>query len=356
MDLDAEVRAAIPAVNLKSSPGVPWSQFGSNNETLFENHEDLIVNATVERIGRLISTPYKELKEMDAVELVRRGLADPVRLFIKPEPHQQKKIKSGKLRLICSVSIVDQLVERVMAWRQNAYEIDHWETLPSKPGIGFDDDKIHLMWQSVRHTLFEGNLAEADISGWDWSVQEWELWAEAEMRVALAGSDERMAALLRARIRCLSLSVFCLSSGEMIAQTEPGVMKSGSYLTSSSNSRIRVLAADLVGAECVAMGDDSLETWIPDAKNRYSNLGHLVKQYERCGLTFGFCSHRYENGVAYPESWARTLFRLLNQKTTDTEEKFRLVLQFQEEIRHHPDRAQFLAVLSEVGWFSDESN
>jgi hypothetical protein len=358
LNLQEEVEQAMDTVKPESSPGVPWSQFGKSNEALFASHYSLIQGATVERIELLLSTPLEELRKKSAVELVQQGYVDPIRIFTKNEPHKTDKILQKKFRLICSVSIVDQLIERVMAWRQNALEIANWETIPSKPGIGFDDDRNQSVWDSVFPLLEKGQLAEGDVSGWDWSVQAWELEQEAEMRIRL-GACSRMAQLIRARMYCLSLSVFALSSGELLAQTSPGVMKSGSYITSSGNSRIRVLAAELIGADCIAMGDDSLETYVWDAKNQYKMLGHDVKLYELCGDSFGFCSNRYKDGIAYPESAARTLFRLLNQKlgnaTTDEErvKRLDLFMQFTQEMRHHPKLVLMQRLISEVGWLSD---
>lgn len=353
-DLEKEVRECLTVVKLDSSPGVPWVTWATTNGKLLEDHEELVVRVTVERLQLLLEADPELLRMLTAEQLVQQGYCDPVRLFVKQEPHTTQKVLEKRFRLICSVSLPDQIIERILARRQNNYEIDHWEEIPSKAGIGFTDDMVRSLWEQVKPLLEVGCLVETDMSGWDWSVQGWELDAEAEMRIRL-GADERMARLIRNRFRCLSLSVFCLSNGRMFAQVVPGLMKSGSYCTSSSNSRIRVLAAQLIGADCVAMGDDSLETYVgDDLPERYRALGHRLKQYKRCADGFEFCSQLYQDGTAHPISWPRTFFRLLNQRNTKTEERMALLVQFVQEMRHHPSLRDFTECIVELGWISNE--
>jgi hypothetical protein len=257
------------------------------------------------------------------VSLIEMGLCDPVRLFVKQEPHPSRKIREGRFRLISSVSLIDQLVERMLFGYQNRLEISRWKSCPSKPGMGLSQaHQAEAVWEYAAYRATKSPAAEADISGFDWSVQHWELMEDCEMRIVLGDFGPLAAKAARNRFTCLANSVFQLSDGTLIAQGLPGLMKSGSYCTSSSNSRIRCLMAKLIGSEwCMAMGDDSVEGFVPEAQEKYRALGHECKEYLPCETTssgelkkFNFCSHELSRDKCFLTTWEKTLFRYLNSK------------------------------------------
>lgn len=254
----------------------------------------------------------------NVVDLVRLGFCDPVRLFVKQEPHSRAKVEQRRFRLISSVSLIDQIVERMLFGYQNNMEIAMWRTCPSKPGMGLSlSEQAESIWKDLEHKHSIESASEADISGFDWSVQSWELEADVEMRISLGSFPAKLANTARARFHCLANSVFQLSNGTMIAQGLPGLMKSGSYCTSSSNSRIRCLMAELIGAPwCIAMGDDSIEGYVENARGKYHALGHMCKDYVPCEtdcsgklLSANFCSHYLSSGKFYLTSWPKTLVK-----------------------------------------------
>lgn len=290
-----------------------------------------MVNCVLERLEKLGSI---SCDGYSPEELVLLGVCDPVRLFVKQEPHKMSKIVTKRFRLISSVSLIDQLVERVLFGPQNRKEISMWELIPSKPGIGLTDQMTRDLFARTRIASNIGPLAEADISGWDWSVQDWELEADVEIRISLSqGLHSCAAQAMRNRMYCLSNSVFSFSDGELRAQVYPGLMKSGSYLTSSTNSRCRVfdhyvLAGDKL-SWVMAMGDDSVEVDISrDGKSGallYESLGKTVGMYNYCPVkngaveSFEFCSHRFNQGCAVPLNWAKMLARFVSNKTVTPE-------------------------------------
>jgi hypothetical protein len=258
------------------------------------------------------------------VELVRSGLCDPVRIFVKQEPHPLRKINEGRFRIISSVSLVDQVVERVLFGYQNRLEISQWKQCPSKPGMGLSQEhQAKAVWDYAAYRATGCPAAEADISGFDWSVQHWELEADVEMRICLGSFGPKVAKAARNRFACLANSVFQLSDGTLIAQGLPGLMKSGSYCTSSSNSRIRCLMAKLIGSPwCMAMGDDSVEGFVAEAQQKYSALGHQCKDYIACETKLvegraqlskmNFCSHEISSTGCFLTTWEKTFFRFLH--------------------------------------------
>lgn len=205
-------------------------------------------------------------------------------------------------------------------------EIANWNKIPSKPGMGLSlDSQRKILWDEVAYNHSQHPAAEADISGFDWSVQSWELWADLAIRIKLGGFKGKLKQLAVARFYCFMNSVFQLSDGTLICQGLPGLMKSGSYNTSSTNSRVRCLMAELIGSPwCIAMGDDSVEGYVPDAPNKYRDLGHNCKDYIPCDSTqsgrllkFNFCSHEISEKSAWLTSWPKTVFRFLYSPKPD---------------------------------------
>nr|WNK15295.1 MAG: RNA-dependent RNA polymerase [Polerovirus monocotyledonae 2] len=241
-------------------------------------------------------------EDMTAEQLVQNGLCDPIRLFVKGEPHKLSKLIEGRYRLIMSVSIVDQLVARVLFQNQNKREIALWRAIPSKPGFGLSTDEqtrdfvssLSAVVGTSPETLcdsWKSLVRPTDCSGFDWSVAYWMLEDDITVRNHLTLElNEATKRLRNAWLKCISNSVLCLSDGTLLAQSLPGIQKSGSYNTSSSNSRIRVMAAYHVGADwAIAMGDDCLES--PNSNlTEYKELGFKVEESEK----LEFCSHIFE--------------------------------------------------------------
>lgn len=310
-------------MNRDASPGVPLAAVCTTNGGLIDNHAQMVVNIAYERL-KLLSLDV-DLSNATARDLVENGFCDPVRLFVKQEPHSRRKLREGRFRLISSVSVVDQLIERLLFSVQNNLEILTWASIPSKPGMGLSlSTQARLLFMDLKVKHQRAPAACADISGFDWSVQGWEFGAELYMRRRLMGpallDNKRLLNVLKHRFRCFSLSVFQLSDGTLIEQMEPGIMKSGSYLTSSMNSRIRCLMAELIGALwCIAMGDDSVEGFVPDAPEKYAALGHTCKDYQTCPVDYSgnllsvdFCSHFISENTAFLAMWPKTLYRYLS--------------------------------------------
>jgi len=288
---------------------------------------------------------------MDPVALVRNDICSPIRLFIKDEPHASKKRSSGKLRLISGVGVDDQVLDRMLYGVQNSFEIDHWTECPSKPGMGLSDRDLTVLGTVLSEMLSHGPVQGTDISGWDWSVQNWEMELDSEIRAALAGaSGSQFHFLLRVRAYCAANKVFCLPDGSLVAQTYPGVQPSGWYCTSSTNSRMRVIArvaaVVLAGGDTkdagriIAMGDDAVEGVTgEDVLSWYARLGHKVKEISVSSSLAGieFCSHRFmPSGLAYPANIWKTIFRFLTHSPS-SDQYLDWFSQLRHELRNHPE-------------------
>lgn len=278
-----------------SSPGIPYVTFGKTNHDVMMTCGPFIYSATKARLQLISSTPLEELRSKTAYQLSVEGYCDPIRVFVKNEPHNRVKMAQGRYRIISSVSLVDNLLQRCVFDDQDRAEISSWTSHPSQPGLGFNTDKT----KQFLSQLPSSSIAEADVSGWDWSVQGWELSAEAVLRCRLLTEpNPYFEDILVKLMFIISLSTFTLSDGQVFTQLRPGIMKSGAKITSSSNSRIRVLAHHILNPSnpwCVAMGDDSLERPFTGAVQAYQALGHPTKMFtERArGEEFEFCGHIY---------------------------------------------------------------
>lgn len=341
-----------------ATPGVPWIKYGLTKGDVWNNYQNIIVDETIKRIKLLMATKPENMP-ITAVDKVKGGFCDPIRVFVKQEPHKQDKIKTGRFRIISVVSMVDELVERVIANLQNETEILLWDMIPSKPGMGVSlDTQTSLLYESLSPLLTEA--AEADITAWDWSIDGWMIDMDARARLFLAGhiSDpysfepDGVTNLYLNRFDCFSHAVFSLSDGTLFAQQKKGLIKSGSYCTSSSNSRIRVMLSRLIGAKwCIAMGDDSIEQYIEGAAEKYAQLGLNIKFYKRTSKeSFEFCSMQFEEDKAIPLNWTKTLFRLLCNNPSDEFET-----QFRQEMRNSPELQRCLGSLTSSGWIGGKN-
>jgi hypothetical protein len=302
---------------------------GATNEEVMVENGEVLWRAVEDRLTRQRDMA-EEIKTMTPEQLVQNGIVDPVKIFIKKEPHSAKKVASGMFRIIASVSLCDQLCERLTCERQNKLEILGWKQCPSKPGMGLNDEGLAILRGNAERILDFGRIMATDVSSWDWTVQQWELLADARIRIKLAGESETSSfgKILLSQSYGVSQSVYITSGGQMFAQTVPGGQLSGRYNTSSSNSRMRVLATlagrlkinpallDEYRNEClvVSMGDDTFELEIPGLEKEIASIGHLVKQvdYHDSVVRGEFCSQVFDEEAAAPTDPAKTVFRYLS--------------------------------------------
>lgn len=335
----------------KSSPGYPYMRLARTNGELLDLHASLIEDLAVRRLEDLWASDLDEIALYDAEELVDCGLCDPIRVFVKNELHGRLKVSQGRMRLIMSVSVVDQLVERVLNGTQNNVEIGMWEDIPSKPGMGLGDEglwSLEACFRKMRHPL------SSDISGFDWSVSAWWLDCDARAREMLTGVGRQMH---RKRAMCLGRSMLVFSDGVVWTQTQDGVQKSGSYNTSSTNSRIRYMLAALVArrggwsGEVAAMGDDAVEdSPEDDLAPAYLELGFRLKEASR---DIEFCAYKFDLAGGFePVRWHKMLANLLWTKPRDMAHANELLVALRHELRHSPHLRRAEEIVAAVGWGS----
>lgn len=314
---------------------------------------DVLCSLVYQRLCKLYR--WKVWDTFDPLLSAQLDLVDPVRIFVKNELHSAEKVATGRMRLISSVSSIDQMVERVLGDDQNKAEIANWATCPSKPGLGLHDDGLETIINEMKKY---SDPVETDVSGWDWSVKQWMLDADALCRTLLAGSQpgSKYYDLLRSRAAMLGKSLFIQSDGTVWKQIIAGIMKSGSGWTSSSNSRIRAFLAFCAGVmRAMAMGDDALEEYLAQAKRIYEEYGLMIKDYKRSSLKDGgieFCSIKFRDTVelSAPVKWAKLLGTLLQKTPRSTLHQEELMVAFRYDMRHSPFLEQACRLIVQSGW------
>lgn len=330
---------------MTATPGYPLIYSYATNKSL-QDEWPLVIEVVVSRM-KLLAT--HDLSQMTPREIVELRMADPARLFIKGEPHGLRKQTSKRWRLISALSIIDQLIDKVLHYNQNKTEIGLWKHIPSCCGMGMDTkEDIDSIYAKVSGPT-GGDITLAgsgDVEGFDWSVKEWELILEAKQRIELGRATGTVAAtIMLNRAYAISRSTFVIDDGTMYTQTPGfyGIQKSGVFTTGSTNCRIRVFLAWLIGAGWAnAMGDDSTEDYVPDAKERYLKLGHKLKFYNRCGKSFSFCSHTFDGKTAIPEDYTKSMYGMLTGSTITTDQ----ISGISHFLRNHPDHDKVLDALS----------
>nr|ABP68798.1 RNA-dependent RNA polymerase [Cereal yellow dwarf virus RPV] len=312
---------AIKSLQLDAGVGLPMITAGLPTHRGWVEDPDRLPVLAQLTFDRLLTMSKASLEARSPEQLVKENLCDPIRLFVKQEPHKQSKLDEGRYRLIMSVSLIDQLVARVLFQRQNKSEIALWSAIPSKPGFGLStEDQVSKFMDVLAGNVgaspeevcdnWRDLLVPTDCSGFDWSVSDWMLADDMEVRNRLTIDCNELTRHLRAVwLQGISNSVLCLSDGTMLAQRVPGVQKSGSYNTSSTNSRVRVMAAYHCGASwAIAMGDDALEA--PDTDlSKYKDLGFKVE----VSGELEFCSHIFKTpNLAIPVNENKMLYRLIH--------------------------------------------
>jgi len=321
------------------------------------------VEAVLDRLSSLCNLDTS--KDYKPAELVRMGMVDPVKVFVKQEPHKLTKIQEGRVRLICSVSLLDNLIARLLCSQQNNTEILRHSTLPVKPGLGLHNDGLKALNSYVNTVFSDHDPAEGDVKGWDWSFQEWDFTMDCERRIHLArASGTVFEKILKSHFYCMARKVFVLSDGTMHEQIIPGIMPSGWYNTSSSNSNCRCMNHHMIAIEkgfdprIMAMGDDSVEVYFDDAIDAYSRLGKNMSMFNKVSrVDFEFCSTRFNGYLGVPVNIDKQIYNLLSNQNCTQTAALELWLVFKYEMRNLPWDLwiEIRKVIAHSGWLDHYS-
>lgn len=263
---------ALRELELNSSPGYPLMLRAPSNRAFFKVGDDM------EFDQQAVDYVWEVLQS----RIVNRLEADPIRLFIKAEPHKIKKLEKNRFRLISSVALVDQIIDHMLFDNMNDAMVKNWPTLPSKVGWSV----MKGGWRAIPKT---GKWIATDKSSWDWTVNIWYMDLCLEIRQALCRTKgpklELWSELAAYRYRQLYFNpLFITSGGLLLRQKNSGVQKSGCVNTITDNSLMQwilharvCLEMGVEVAQIYAMGDDVLQEWFPRFTEYLETVGQFCK-------------------------------------------------------------------------------
>nr|QQO81417.1 RNA-dependent RNA polymerase [Soybean thrips sobemo-like virus 8] len=218
------------------------------------------------------------------------GSTDPIRVFIKDEPHSLKKIEEGRFRLIWTLSLVDRMVDLILFYPWSQVEVRNPMEVTAKAGWA----PIPAGFSRMVDEFPQSESVAVDKSSWDWTMPAWVISAYVDVKkYQCHGWDElydryvwnRLVEVLGPQASVV------LPDGTVWAQNSWGIMKSGWFLTLSLNSMAQefqhVLACFRLGIEpppVWAMGDDILTRFKevpPGYEGALESTGCVVKKVER---------------------------------------------------------------------------
>jgi hypothetical protein len=354
-DIEDYVRTVlITQLNGNSSPGFPYEMDYPDNKSFVSGDPDRLVQLATDRImlyENLTDQRLQEVLLMTPEGLIVNGFTDGTNVFIKNESHPKRKVDQGRYRIICSMSVVDQLVER---WFYSDYHEALLGMYPNSPlsiGIGFSDRENQLFASKIQliQEIF-GTSFSSDVPGFDNTVstagirsgletiEETTIYCSTTQKVKYRRVGTALAHVLTNRVYIIDSRMYVLP--------KPGKLPSGCYNTSVINSIIRITYAMYCHATyCQAAGDDAIDSFDGD-------IDHVLVLYKKRleidlrevkKLTadhFEYCSHTYNKGsdgfwTASLNNYAKTFHKLFTGGMNNEQ-----VAAVAYEIRHNSDEVK----------------
>jgi hypothetical protein len=390
-NLDDELRRAASNVTRSSSAGSPWKTIAKSSGEFVDQSSNLgfvksrllkwlgdqsiyddwyfeHTNKLFERLDSGVDlscdlytyAPYIQPQTFGfwhtemAKRTVSDGLFDEVRIFIKNEPTKEERLAQQRERIIASVSIVDQLVERVFL--QNFFDWEMQQTASELPSILNADmstdvscrqlyDRMHDAYLSAKVTEPDLKKYNTDVSTFDWSqhAEDFLHWAtfvvklfkcdldretndvalelmkagnlpaELAMPIARQSRQGLYAYLPKVRnyLYLKYVRIFATSTGRLLTSHKP-ITLSGGFDTSHGNSNRRTALAFAVGAKVsFDTGDDGEECNVlneDEIRKGYEKLGVKVK----FGVDGEYCGRQLKVGALLRPD--KTFYKLVSSK------------------------------------------
>lgn len=309
---EKEFSRALQDIDLNSTPGYcELARFGSDNRTALKVTVDPVT-------GRRIFDPERlEILKFLVEQRWEFGKADPLKVFIKQEPHKEAKLVEGRYRLISAVSLVDTMVDRILFGAMSRKAL---ETVTKTPCfVGWSP--ISGGWRLMNSLFPEGTLS-IDKSAWDWTVQSWLVaaWKRVLTELHPLCPDWWWERMQHRFNELFNKAVFKFSDGVEVEQGNPGIMKSGCYLTLLLNSLGQTILHHLVAQTMssdvptpLSFGDDIVMRPFDGMEEYLQKLGTycLVKEPEVAPFVqfIGFIINK--RGFV-PQYWQKHIYRLMH--------------------------------------------
>lgn len=334
------------SVNLTANPGYPFC-------TRYPTKQTMLDELGLDYIGCLV---YRRLTALmryvgptDAFSLIKADLRDPIRVFTKNELHLISKLAALRDRQICSVSFVDELVER---WFFGDLDKHMKERARADPDYPF---QIAMGFDAVHSNVFATAQARkgwwlSDVSNMDFSIgSNLSCLTSCVLLLCLKDEYHHGRALV---LRALYNKVYYVQDGTFYCQSKMGITCSGSAITTILNTVARVCARYIVAGDLhiVATGDNayesSLDLFVDDYKRLFDLELKDVEKVPRNAQCFEYCSHQYEKHDTgwrcYPVRLTKAIVTLFGKHPRTPANFMATAVEFQD----HP-KAHWL--LTEIG-------
>lgn len=301
---------------------------------------DVINILGVEGVLAAVEARIEELLTGDA-----RYAADPIRIFIKREPHKASKAMEKRWRLIWGISLIDQIIDRLLYQPVLDAEIENCASIPAKPGYSFKYGGTDRMVR--QYDDGEDDWISFDAKSFDITAPSWALQAARDLneRLCLTTDQDLLAqwrALSLARELATQYGTFVFSNGVVCRKVKPCIQPSGRLTTISTNCKIVILLRFLYdlekgreprGGSIIAMGDDTVQK-LKDFEDfvvwlKGKGINFTVESEPGKFASQNFCSTRFEKNhdgvyVPIPLNWKKNSYELCHPEAKIAKDAERL--------------------------------
>lgn len=296
----------------KSSPGIPYCRVATT------------IGQYLEFDGLSYNKDRAAALWLDVQKVLEGKFEHHFRVFMKEEPHNPKKVKEGRWRLIIASALSVQIAWHMVFGEYYTTIIDEPYSTPSSYGMVYPGGG----WRMLRNECKIKELKYCiDKSAWDFNAPGWVFWTQLEVQHQLL-RDNRSSLWLTYATRlfedAFENSLLHFPDGTMYRQEFSGFMKSGLVGTIDLNSGAQVLLSDLATLRLGlppkrirATGDDTIENGPVDEAyiQQLEKAGCRVKCFQEAVEFMGFDLETFE--PMYPSKHIANA--LLSRKETRKE-------------------------------------
>jgi hypothetical protein len=284
-----------------------WTSFNHNlsKSAFFKLKNDDLRRLVFQRM-LMRAALWDQLPTMTAAECFHAGVADPKQIFVKDEPHGERKSAKKKWRLIWICSLVDIMVSGMLSMKYHKRQIESYQAGDNNhvcAGLGHDDKGISRLGEVIEYVSnSSGTVHTQDASGWDLGVSSghW-IYAAATQARAIDHEDVVSDLVYRALLHAdyyATMKHLLLVGDELWECHAYGPMPSGSDKTTAVNNRARQAGLIQAGAKRAATaGDDAITNQMPNAELlRLQGTNPRDEETHRIVDKVPFTSHQFTVG------------------------------------------------------------
>lgn len=329
---DDHITRAINQLKSPSSPGYPLGREYATNKDFLEKEAELSLPGTYSHLIQSVRV------RLDQYRSDPNYHGDPSRFFVKQEPHKVEKLDDGRIRLIFSLAVIDQIIDICLFGPSIEARVKAHRTLPTKVGMSFYNGGIDRMFRYMQDNG-KKEYASTDFKFWDWSVAMILYLVDLRFRRRMCNNVnsphyEDWLNLATARNNATMQGEVITSDGRLYRQLVAGIVRSGGLRTIDMNSFCMVFLRACFEVEnypndvklrLVAMGDDTDQHFPRRDHLLFSEWCHLHGYNLKVSdelvklIDTEFCSHTFkqvgQHIVPCPTNWNKHAYALKRNST-----------------------------------------